>query len=220
MSKYDYPLEFYKEVLDQVHAGVYINQIDDINDFSTASNIYINQHCVEMAGYSLEEFEAMGQGFFARILKPEDVVSAIESIRYLYENPEMIFSGLNRIVKKSGEDLWVFGNCRIFSWKNGKPWQFVNVIIDIQDRIKTDIQLETLIRENALLKNQLRCAAITRRENEIIRLIANGKTDQDVAESLHISTNTARTHRKNILHKLELSNTADLVRFAMECGLY
>lgn len=108
MSKYDHPLEFYKELLDHVHAGVYINQIDDINDFSTASNIYINQYCIEMAGYSLEEFEAMGQGFFARILKPENVASAFESIQHLRKNPEGTYSGLNRINHKDGQDFWVF----------------------------------------------------------------------------------------------------------------
>lgn len=220
MSKYDLPLEFYKEILDNVHAGVYINQIEDVNDFSTASNIFINEYCIKMAGYSLAEFETMGQGFFQRILKPEDIVSAIDSIQHLCVNPSGTFSGLNRINHKDGHDFWVFYTTRVFKQKNGVPWQFINVTIEIQDSIKTDLQLELLIRENALLKNQLKCKDITKREREIIKLIVVGKTNSEIASTLNISTHTAQTHRKNILHKLGLSNSAELVRFAMECGLY
>lgn len=220
MSKYDHPFSFYKEVFDSMHAGVYINQIEKVDDFSTASNIFINEYCIKMAGYTLDEFEEMGQNFFQRILKPEDVRSAIDSIQYLCNNPNETFSGLNKINHKNGYDFWVFYTTRIFRFKDGVPWQFINITIEIQDRIKTDLQLEKLIRENAFLKNQLKCKVITKREKEIIGLITTGRTDTEIADSLFISTNTARTHRKNILHKLGLSNTADLVRFAMESGLY
>jgi DNA-binding NarL/FixJ family response regulator len=56
---------------------------------------------------------------------------------------------------------------------------------------------------------------LTTRETEIVRLIADGQSSCEVAASLNIATKTAETHRTNILRKLSIHNTADLVRFAI-----
>jgi DNA-binding NarL/FixJ family response regulator len=58
--------------------------------------------------------------------------------------------------------------------------------------------------------------ALTKRETEILTLITKGFTDREIAEQLSISNKTANTHRKHILQKLNLKNTALLVRYAME----
>lgn len=57
---------------------------------------------------------------------------------------------------------------------------------------------------------------LTSREIQIIQLIAQGMTNREIAEELSLSVNTANTHRKNILRKLEIKNTALLIRFAIE----
>jgi DNA-binding NarL/FixJ family response regulator len=56
---------------------------------------------------------------------------------------------------------------------------------------------------------------ISQREKEILKLIADGLTNEKIAEVLSISPRTVDTHRSNMLTKLNLSNTAALVRFAM-----
>jgi DNA-binding NarL/FixJ family response regulator len=60
---------------------------------------------------------------------------------------------------------------------------------------------------------------LTAREVEIIRLIVQGKTNEEIGELLFLSTHTVRTHRKNIMKKLALGNAADLVRFAYDSHL-
>jgi two-component system nitrate/nitrite response regulator NarL len=57
---------------------------------------------------------------------------------------------------------------------------------------------------------------ITPREQAIVKLISEGCTNQQIADTLSIAVSTADTHRKNILAKLRLPNTAALVRFAVE----
>jgi DNA-binding NarL/FixJ family response regulator len=57
---------------------------------------------------------------------------------------------------------------------------------------------------------------LTKRELEIIGYIVNGLTNVEIAEKLFLSSVTVDTHRKNILAKLSLKNTASLVRYAME----
>ncbi len=59
---------------------------------------------------------------------------------------------------------------------------------------------------------------ITLREREVLQLIADGYTSQEIAEKLYISPRTVETHRANLLHKLKIKNTAGLVRYALEKG--
>jgi DNA-binding NarL/FixJ family response regulator len=60
---------------------------------------------------------------------------------------------------------------------------------------------------------------LTKREIEILIKIAEGNSNQEIANLLFISYNTVDTHRKNIMHKLSIKNTAGLVRYAIEKGL-
>ncbi|HEU4718580.1 MAG TPA: response regulator transcription factor [Bacteroidia bacterium] len=60
---------------------------------------------------------------------------------------------------------------------------------------------------------------LTKREKEILALIAQGFTDKEIAEKVFLSPLTIITHRKNILSKLGLKNKVELTRFAMEHGL-
>jgi two-component system response regulator NreC len=56
---------------------------------------------------------------------------------------------------------------------------------------------------------------LTDREREVLQLIAEGKTNKEIATLLSVSINTVETHRKHIMEKLDLHNTADIVRFAV-----
>jgi two-component system, NarL family, response regulator NreC len=58
-------------------------------------------------------------------------------------------------------------------------------------------------------------ALLTDRECEVLRLIAQGKRNRDIAAELTVSVNTVETHRKHIMEKLDLHNTAEIVRFAV-----
>lgn len=57
---------------------------------------------------------------------------------------------------------------------------------------------------------------LTKRENEVLQAVAEGKTNQEVADALFISIKTVETHKTNILEKLGLRNTAELVRYAIK----
>lgn len=60
---------------------------------------------------------------------------------------------------------------------------------------------------------------ISNREMEIIRLIAEGLTNKEIADKLFLSTHTVNTHRKNIMQKLGIGNTAGLVMYALKEGI-
>lgn len=60
---------------------------------------------------------------------------------------------------------------------------------------------------------------LTEREVEILKLIADGLTNQEIAEQLYISPRTVDTHRRNLLQKLGVKNTAGLVKYAFKYEL-
>jgi DNA-binding NarL/FixJ family response regulator len=57
---------------------------------------------------------------------------------------------------------------------------------------------------------------ITRREKEVLELIADGMTNNEIAQKLFISATTVDTHRKNLLTKFEAKNTASLIKMAAQ----
>lgn len=60
---------------------------------------------------------------------------------------------------------------------------------------------------------------LTKREIEIIQLVCDGLTTKDISEKLFITEFTVNTHRKNILRKLDVKNTAGVINFANAHGL-
>jgi DNA-binding NarL/FixJ family response regulator len=60
---------------------------------------------------------------------------------------------------------------------------------------------------------------LTTREREILQLLAEGKTNKDVASLLHLSLYTVETHRSNIFQKLNLHSSAELILYAIRKGV-
>ncbi len=72
--------------------------------------------------------------------------------------------------------------------------------------------------DEALAPSQFVCDGIkiSARESEIIRYVAEGLTNKEIADKLFLSAHTVTTHRKNIMSKLGVNNTAGLVLFAIK----
>ncbi len=60
---------------------------------------------------------------------------------------------------------------------------------------------------------------LSRREQDVLRHIAQGKTSKEIAEALFISLHTVNSHRKNIIKKLDIKSPTEFVMFALEMGL-
>lgn len=73
--------------------------------------------------------------------------------------------------------------------------------------------------EAYLAKSELPPDPLTSREREVLQLIAEGKTTKEVAVILGVSVKTAESHRTRIMGKLEIHETASLVRYAIRRGL-
>lgn len=66
---------------------------------------------------------------------------------------------------------------------------------------------------------QLPTDPLTPREREVLKLVAEGKSNKEISELLFISIRTVENHRANIMNKLKIKKTADLIRYAIQKGL-
>lgn len=62
-------------------------------------------------------------------------------------------------------------------------------------------------------------AGLTEREKEVLRLVAEGRTSQEIADLLTLSKKTVMAHRANIMSKLGMHNRTELIKYAIQLGL-
>lgn len=82
----------------------------------------------------------------------------------------------------------------------------------------SDVVVETSVRGTNQQKDSV-FAVLSKRQREILQLLAEGKSTKQIARSLHISTKTVEVHRLNIMNKLKIDNIAQLTKYAIQEGL-
>jgi DNA-binding NarL/FixJ family response regulator len=117
------------------------------------------------------------------------------------------------------EDTWI--RLALESGANGYILKSA-VDFDLADAIKRVASGETVLDPklsvNSALKGE-RTAGLSARELEILRLIVSGKSNKEIAVDLDLSANTVAVHRANIMERLGIHNTAELVVYAIRNGL-
>jgi DNA-binding NarL/FixJ family response regulator len=82
-----------------------------------------------------------------------------------------------------------------------------------------DSVMEGYLEESKRLKTKTSWDTVTQREREVLKLLAEGYLNKEIAEFLHISVKTVEKHRANIMNKLDLHNAPALTAYAIEKGL-
>lgn len=95
--------------------------------------------------------------------------------------------------------------------RQGQTYISRNLQLYPKDQVDEEGGIESIFDESFQARYNL-----TKRELEILSLIAQAKSNSDIADSLFISPQTVGAHRKNIMRKLNITSTAALVRFAIE----
>ncbi len=81
------------------------------------------------------------------------------------------------------------------------------------------MDVESIIIDEYLGRNTNLSATLTKRETQILGLLAEGRSVREVSESLYISIKTVGTHKQNIFDKMGFDNLAQLVKYAMKQGI-
>lgn len=216
-------VEFYEEILDKIPALVYINEVDETGSPNSFRNVWMNKRAMDFLGHTQEEITQMGANFVNNYIHQDDQIVIPRSVDLHFGKvSESFYTFIYRLKGKFHKEYkWLYGFCyNLRNHPNGSPKQSLNINLDISNNIHSDDQLISLLREVNRLKHELKLKSLTRREKEILKLIAKGKTNREVGKSLNISEATSKTHRNKILKKLELRNSAAIATFATECGVY
>jgi DNA-binding NarL/FixJ family response regulator len=141
---------------------------------------------------------------FCKIAKsrfPNQKILAITTVAQRHVVESMLQSGANGFILKSSD-----------------TFDIINGISQLLDSPNMYLGkgVNELILGNQSDNNEL--PLITKREGEILKLIAEGLTNQEIADQLYISTFTVDSHRKNLLLKFRAKNTAILIKTAVSHG--
>lgn len=136
-----------------------------------------------------------------RKLYPEVMVIALTNLEHRYYIRSMIQHGVKGYVLKSSDEEILLEAIRTVA--RGDSYFDPGIRVQVIKAQKSNEQFPSL----------------TRREKEILRLIASNYSSQDIADNLCLSKRTVENHRTHLLQKLDVKNSASLIRKAMEFGL-
>jgi DNA-binding CsgD family transcriptional regulator len=196
-----------------------INQIDDLDDPSSHFSLWSNKLADDFLGYTREEILELGFKYFLETMHPDEVALIGEAMMKFRADNAPIYGGVMRLKPRNGDFHRFIGSLAVMEMKEDKPWRVLVAVQNLEKMNDTRDQIIQLIRENLQLKNKLRFRNLSTREKQIVKLIANGNTDREIAVELSISPATVKTHRHNIIEKLQLKNKAAIAQFATENGL-
>lgn len=194
---------------------------------------YISKNFTACTGLPIDKMMTGGMDYYWSLFHPEDIKLWLKSLTDLMV---FIMTELNDEQRKKMSYTW---NYRI---KNSND-KYVNIIQNttplqfddtnkpiigmahytvLDGNLKMDMcatakylndnnEYETLFYKNQSTSNLLNI--ITNREKDVIRLLITNKTSEEIAFRLHISKHTVNTHRKNILKKLNIDSTFELMTY-------
>lgn len=129
----------------------------------------------------------------------------------MYDNEqyflEALRAGASGYVLKSVADRDLVDACRAV--RRGTPFVYAGVANEL---------IKDYLRRN-LSGDRIPKSILTPREEEIVKMIAEGNSSKDIADALVISVKTVDRHRANVLQKLGLHDRLDLARYAIRTGL-
>jgi len=177
---------------------------------------------IEWMGHAMNAASCMA---FLRQQQPDVILldinlpdkSGIDLCKEIKEQyPDIQILGLSSFNQQSYIQKMIQNGASGYLLKNASQEEIVKAIKAVMDGDTfMSTEAANTIREN---KNA-RIPVITRREKEVLQLIADGLTNHAIAEKLFISTTTVDTHRNSLLAKFDVRNTANLVRLAAQFDL-
>lgn len=198
--------------------------------------VFVQSKFLASLGMSVEDIMKVGQKIFFSIMHPNDVPFVIEthcrSFEFLLQLPVT--------ERKKYKTIYDFR----LKDKNGEYIRFIQQVVPIELDANGSIWLMLLINDivsgtSEFKKQQRRLVNIetgklylyndedelnsktilSKREIEILGLLAKGMASKNIADELSLSVNTVNNHRRNILEKTDTYSTAGAVRYAISLGL-
>tara|TARA_R110001583_G_scaffold8896_2_gene41992 strand:- start:44278 stop:44976 length:699 start_codon:yes stop_codon:yes gene_type:complete len=152
---------------------------------------------------------------------PDDVSKIETYLDLAKQEKDFTFSEILSLKHSDGSWRDIFMNIVVGTkYPNNFPEQLFGCIVDLTNQLNNRHN-NTADSISSKLNDELELiSTLTKREVEILKLIVTGFTDKEIGIELNISYYTADTHRKNIINKLQVKNTACLAYTAGKLGIF
>jgi DNA-binding CsgD family transcriptional regulator len=176
--------------------------------------------CNEFTQYTWQKSNPNQPFLLADFVHPEDIPRIMQDLRYIKRFNAAQFESVYRLLDSTKNWNWAFVRCQILNPQPHKSAQYLLVHIHhLTMAIQNSNFVNTLQKEEKDFVSKIFTKKISAREKEVLMLLADALTDEDIADRLNISKLTVISHRKNLLRKLKVANKAELVKFVFENGL-
>ena len=191
-----------------------------IHDFRDWSVVWMSERGLKALDLTLEEVTSISVGeYHARYFNPEDAKDYVPKLAGLMErnNDEDYCTIFQQVRVNMLEDWnWHMSSVKILARdEENQPLLSLTISFPIDTMHHMTAKASRLLEENNFLrKNFHQFSKLSKREREVLKLLALGTSSADTAESLFISQHTVETHRKNIRQKLGMPSFFDLSQYA------
>jgi PAS domain S-box-containing protein len=199
-------------ILNNIDAFVFIFDIDN------GIPVWINDFFRKKMGFTNQDLKKKSPDEFLELFHPKSLKQFSHRIQHYDEIDDEGTKTVYQLKTKSGSWIHLLTSTRINERNSdGTLKTLLGYAVEVDAK-----ELDRHLRKIKELQSKQGIALsdkLSIRERDIVRLIANGFTDKEISEILKISYHTTKTHRKRIISKLGLKNTAALVKFAVENGI-
>lgn len=191
-----------------------------LHDLLSLAPVYMSKRGLDMLRITSEELVKLSADeYFGRYFNQEDIYDANEQILGLLQKnntDEMVTYFQQVRYHEQGDWNWYMASCKIFMRNDaGEPRLVITLAIPVDAMHHMTAKAERLLQENNFFrKNAKNFGTLTRREKDVLRLTALGKSAAEIAEKLFIAITTAETHRRNIKNKLSITTPFELQQYA------
>lgn len=193
-----------------------------IMDASNLNVVWASMKCIDILNLPpvvLKDYSFLE--YVVENIHPEDKTKVETYLDLAQQEKVFTFSEILRIKHSDGSWRDVYMNIVVGTrHSNNFPEQLFGCIIDLTDQLNNRHKNKSESFDlNSTTELEL-ISSLSKREMEILSLIVKGFTDKEIGKKLNISYYTADTHRKNIINKLKVRNTASLAFIAGRIGIF
>lgn len=234
-SELDYSvMDYHRPFLERL--DVIDSSVITVFDLYKREHVFISSKYESILGFNIKDADDEGIEYFNRNIHPDDIILLTEAGCYFMEMSfavpkekirEFKVVTSYRMKKADGTYIRVLEQHSVLEFdKRGNAWLSLS-LLDISPEQDMDKPAQSRLFNfvtgelyhfpppGIVLQDSL----LTRREKEILELLATGLISKQIADKLCISVNTVNTHRQRIIEKLDVTNTAEAINYGIKVGL-
>lgn len=180
---------------------------------------YMSPRGLKLLGITMNELQAMGGDYFPTYFNMEDAKDYLPIMLEMLKKNDIheVYSYFQQVRHSpTGNWNWYSSSTKlILQDEDGDPLLCITFAIPMNATQHLTHKVSRVLEENNFLKKHFKeFASLTKREKEILKLLALGKSSSQISTVLNITIETVKTHRKNIYQKLHIKSLFDVSEYA------